>query len=562
MDGRSGKFAQFYNSMWRATIKQLPTSPNAFVSNLLAGSNALMTKKNKDASGKPTDDVRLQAAEAAELDAELLEDDGEGRFLLFNVVPSWMFSFVAHVALILLMAFLVMPRIEDKSVAFEASESVSEQIETIELNLDADLDLQEDALESEVNDEVVEVMDVTPEMEVDVTEEVFLEVDMAAEIFETAEAFSDSSEIGAPNEVVSRSSEESRERLLKDYGGSSASEEAVALALQWLVKHQLPDGGWCFDHRIGGEKFRDSPNAGELIEARAGATALALLPLLGQGHTHLAGKYKKEVRAGLEYLIQRGQPQRGGSISYLEPGGSMYSHGLVSIVFGEAFAMSQDPLLAPYAQGCIWYMEQAQDPVGGGWRYKPRQPGDTSAVGWQVMALKSAKLSGIQINKQTFRLIDKFLKNVSIDNGTFYGYSSPPPNRNRTRTAVGLLCRMYMGWEKDHPSLVKGIDFVSKAGPLQSGKVDIYYDYYGTQLMKQYGGEKWTKWNKVMRDALVETQSKRGNSAGSWFFPNDNHAEKGGRLYHTAMACMTLEVYYRYLPLYSQEATEDDFPLD
>ena len=40
-------------------------------------------------------------------DDEFLEDDqSEGRFLLFNVMPSWMFSFVVHVALILLMAFL------------------------------------------------------------------------------------------------------------------------------------------------------------------------------------------------------------------------------------------------------------------------------------------------------------------------------------------------------------------------------------------------------------------------------------------------------------------------
>ena len=82
--------------------------------------------------------------------------------------------------------------------------------------------------------------------------------------------------------------------------------------------------------------------------------------------------------------------------------------------------------------------------------------------------------------------------------------------------------------------------------------------------MKQYGGKEWTKWNDVMRDSLVESQNKKGNTTGSWFFDN-NHAHsasKGGRLYCTAMACMTLEVYYRYLPLYSSEVTEDEFPLD
>ena len=149
---------------------------------------------------------------------EFLEDDqSEGRFLLFNVMPSWLFSFVAHVALILLMAFLVLPTIESKSVAFEASESVSERLETIDLNLDADLDVQADVLESEITEDTVEIFEeVTPELEVDVAEE-FVEVDLASEIFESTEDFAESAEIGAVNETVSRSSAESRERLIKEY---------------------------------------------------------------------------------------------------------------------------------------------------------------------------------------------------------------------------------------------------------------------------------------------------------------------------------------------------------
>ncbi len=504
-------------------------------------------------------------------DDDFLEDDqSEGRFLLFNVMPSWVFSFIVHVALILLMAFLVMPTIEDKSVAFEASESVSERMETIDLNLDADLDVQEDALDSEVNEDIVEMMEeVAPEMEVEIAMEEFVEVDMASEIFESAEAFGESAEVGAVNETVSRSSEESRERLVKEYGGNSASEEAVALALAWIVKHQLPDGGWSFDHRIGDGKFRDSPNPGVLVKrsntairayARNGATALALLPLLGQGHTHLAGKYKKEVRRGLEYLLAKGQPQKGGSISYFEPGGEFYSHGLCSIVFAEAFAMSQDPLLAPYAQGCLWYLEQTQNQSLGGWQYRVGDDGDTSVVGWQVMAFKSGKLSGLQINKRTYQLIDKFLNNVSTNDGANYVYVPGRTKRNKSCTSIGILCRMYMGWKKDHPSIVKAVEYLSKEGPGN----DIYYNYYGTQVMKQYGGEEWTNWNKVMRDSLVKSQNKTGNTAGSWFFPKQfaGASNKGGRLYCTAMACMTLEVYYRYLPLYSQEATEDEFPLD
>jgi curved DNA-binding protein CbpA len=373
-------------------------------------------------------------------------------------------------------------------------------------------------------------------------------------------AFSQNFAVGMKNEFDSRSAE-SKERLLREYGGSKASEEAVALALKWIVDHQLPDGGWNFDHRIGGGGTdRSSPDPGELVEARAGATAMALLPLLGNGQTHLTGKYKDVVRRGLEYLMARGTPQRRGAVSFMEPGGTIYSHGLAAIVFAEAFAMTEDPLLAPFAQGSIWFIEQAQDPVGGGWRYKMNQPGDTSAVGWQVMAIKRAKLAGFQINKRTDKLIDKFLNAVSIKNGSIYGYDAPPARVNRGRrsvTAIGLLCRMYMGWEKDHPGLKAGVEWLSNDVGPDVGKdpenVNLYYNYYGTQVMKQYGGEHWKKWNAKMRDYLVLAQDKKGAATGSWMFNRHNHSsERGGRLYCTAMACMTLEVYYRYLPLYRQ----------
>ena len=527
-----------------------------------------------DKPAKPNDPGRKKKGKRAKkkkiIDEALLDDEpGENRFLLFNVMPSWLVSFIGHVVLILVMAFLIMPSIEDETVSFEASEVATESLDEIDLNLDADLDISEDVLETEITEEVVELVEeFAPEVDVEVPIENFNEVDLTSEIFDASASFTESFEVGAQNEVDSRSAE-SKQRLLREYGGSKASEEAVALALKWIVNHQLEDGGWNFDHTIG-KGDRSSPNPGHLVEARAGATAMALLPLLGNGQTHLTGKYKNVVRRGLEYLMARGAPQRNGAVSYMEPGGTMYSHGLASIVFAEAFAMTEDPLLAPFAQGSIWFIEQAQDPVGGGWRYKLNQPGDTSAVGWQVMAIKSAKLSGIQINSRTYKLIDKFLSNVSINNGSIYGYTTPPARVDKGRrgvSAIGLLCRMYMGWEKDHPGLKAGVEWLSnRVGPDVSkdlSKVNMYYNYYGTQVMKQYGGEHWKKWNAKMRDYLVAAQDKKGAAAGSWMFSPQSHTcEKGGRLYCTAMACMTLEVYYRYLPLYSQKATEDDFPLD
>ena len=107
-----------------------------------------------------------------------------------------------------------------------------------------------------------------------------------------------------------------------------------------------------------------------------------------------------------------------------------------------------------------------------------------------------------------------------------------------------------------------GVAALSKRGPRIKNELDSYYNYYGTQVMKQYGGKAWTDWNNVMRETLVKTQIKEGPGAGSWD-PGGTYADsKGGRLYGTCLSCMTLEVYYRYLPIYGEDSSSEEFKLD
>ena len=500
--------------------------------------------------------------------ADVVEDEEAGnRFVLFNVMPSWFVSFATHILVIFVLALMVMPSRKERTVALEASDQAVEAAESVDMNLDFELDAESALDASDMPEEdVSEVTDSFEEVEALPEEQYDIGDVMAAD-----EAF-ENEDIGmlatsALAEETGGRSGDSKERMKKKYGATAASEEAVALALKWIAKHQLPDGGWSLDHRIGPGKFRDSPDPGSLAEARNGATALALLPFLGAGSTHQTGEYKDVVRRGLEFLMKRAKSGgRGGrSISYLEPGGTMYSHGLVSIVFCEAYGMTRDPELGKFAQASVWYIEYAQDPLGGGWRYEPKQRGDTSAVGWQLMALKSGKITGLDINPRTYQLAEKFLDSVSHSGGAYYGYGDPPPITWKpadARTAVGLLCRMYMGWDKDMPGLVEGMKAISDKGPSTGTTADMYYNYYATQGMKHMGGKDWDSWNKKIRGFLVSSQAKDGNKAGSWHFGDTHTPKKGGRLYSTSLACMTLEVYYRYLPLYGDKASNDEFPLE
>jgi hypothetical protein len=233
----------------------------------------------------------------------------------------------------------------------------------------------------------------------------------------------------------------------------------------------------------------------------------------------------------------------------------MYSHGQASIALCEAYALTRDSRLREPAQAALDFIVSSQHP-GGGWRYFPGEAGDTSVVGWQIMALRSGQLSGLKVPPKTLHLAGNFLDSVQQDNtGGLYSYQpggSPTP----TMTAEALLCRQYSGWPQRHPGLVSGVQsLLTQHLPTRSDS-NMYYWYYATQVMHHMGGRAWDEWNYHMRDLLVDTQQTSGHQAGSWS-PSGGHDTSGGRVYMTALAICTLEVYYRHLPIYSAEATDE-----
>jgi hypothetical protein len=68
-------------------------------------------------------------------------------------------------------------------------------------------------------------------------------------------------------------------------------------------------------------------------------------------------------------------------------------------------------------------------------------------------------------------------------------------------------------------------------------------------------GYEWDKWNRAMRKLAVDSQVKEAKDCanGSWFNADDASAAAGGRLFQTSLNALTLEIYYRYLPLHKSE---------
>ena len=334
--------------------------------------------------------------------------------------------------------------------------------------------------------------------------------------------------------------------LLEKYGGTAASESAVQRALEWLVNMQRQDGSWNFND------VRSCSGAGE-IDNPMGATSYALLTFLGAGQTHREGRFRANVRAGLDFLLQHGRMVPAGAdlrgLNCREHD-NFYVQGAAAAVLCEAYSMTKDRRLRSPAEGAIRFISLAQDPRGGGWRYAPREPGCTSVTGLQLLALMTAKKAGIRVARRIFDGVSHYLDTVRSDRDGSgrYGYTVGTPRYKSSTTAIALLCRMHLGWERNHPELINGVRVLDERGPYDN----LYYCYYTTQVLRHWGGAQWRRWNDVMREELVRTQTSReGAEYGSWP-PRDrsDFSSAGGRLFVTCLCALTLEVYYRYEPIY------------
>ena len=84
---------------------------------------------------------------------------------------------------------------------------------------------------------------------------------------------------------------------------------------------------------------------------------------------------------------------------------------------------------------------------------------------------------------------------------------------------------------------------------LKANRVDFYYDYYATLAMYQHQGPIWLEWNENLKEVYIALQNTTGPDTGSWD-PKGQHVNAGGRVLATGLAVLSLEVYYRLLPMY------------
>ena len=456
----------------------------------------------------------------------------ESRWL--EEAPPWLASAMLHLLILIVAAILAMQAKEENS-----------------LNLIAEFSTIEGEQLLQESPELADSLELSPTTDL-LSEQSLTPLTMPLVSFEPTQPSPDGALLSSPSTSLSAAlsgrDPSMREALLKAYGGTEETEKAVLLGLEWLRRKQRDDGSWSLRGPF--------PGQGR-IENRNAATAMALLAFQGAGYLPEGkDRLSRPVRLGWDYL-----EQQQASSGFFPPGESkdhhFYTHSLCTIALCERLAMSNNPKLRPAAQAAIDYLVDTQAPAGG-WRYRPNENSDLSVTGWAMMALKSGSMAGLNVPSPVFKRIGDFLDTVQVQQGVRYKYVEYEvynPESMPTMTAVGLLCRQYLGWPRTDDRLHQGVEHILRNPPVWGRrKTNVYYWYYATQVCKHMGEPMWSEWNLVMRELLPKHQEDKGREKGSWPPDGDRWGFEGGRLYQTCMSLYILEVYYRHLPLYQRDA--------
>jgi len=322
----------------------------------------------------------------------------------------------------------------------------------------------------------------------------------------------------------------------------------VIASLQWLARHQNPDGSWHARQRC--EVCPDRGSA----EHDPGLTGLALLAFVGAGYTHLSrdvhqGRcFGDTVKRAIQWIATHQDAD--GAIGPRDAKKFMYNHAICTLALCETYAITGSMLFKDAAQRAVTFLLAAQNP-GKGWRYHSRSgENDASVTGWAVMALASARLCDLAVPRASLDGALALLRELTDENGrTGYSWRGTAKvvidgvndgfDHHEAMTAIALMsARLLRDGPKPDARLV-----ASDPPAWSPDELDFYYWYCGTLALvgTLHAGE----WRKRLRAALLPRQNRTGCLAGSWD-PVDRWSSEGGRIYATAINALSLEDHYCY----------------
>jgi hypothetical protein len=351
-----------------------------------------------------------------------------------------------------------------------------------------------------------------------------------------------------------------RARALARHGGTAATERAVEAALDWLARHQEPDGGWDadgFPGRCAGEPRCEGVGKGQHGEEGgcpfdAAISGLAVLAFVGAGR----GPWVEGDPHGP--VVERG-------LARLARGDDVWSLPISTQAFAEAEAAEGKGRFAEATRARAARLLAARR-EDGGWGYLGgfREGSDVPYTALAVAALVAARDVGTALPAGLAADADRFLSSLEADRGRL-AYWRDGRSAGYTPTAAnGLAAAAVREWlevgrggarHRAHLLLTAKapewrISFREMDVPghgrrrVQVGHLSLYEWWYGTEAKFQ-AGVGWGTWYAALSAALLSHQRTTGCARGSWDPEGVYERQTGGRVFATALAALMLETPYR-----------------
>ena len=314
-------------------------------------------------------------------------------------------------------------------------------------------------------------------------------------------------------------------------------DKLVARGLDWVASTQSRLGHW-------------SANDSRYPTAM---TALAGVALLSEGSTTTQGKYSKNIRLAVDYLLSRsrpngliGDPARDDRYTY----GHGYSMLFLSQVLGEEEDESRRKELIDVLTRAVVFTGQAQT-AAGGWGYVSAKDGNDFDEGsttiTQVQGLRGCRNAGIPVPKEIIDKAVQYIRKCTLPDGGVQ-YSSKGGGGRPAISAAAIACLFNAG-EYDSEYVPKLLDYCK---PQPGATFPTRASATGTTpttTMPRCGIAKGARSGKATATRSSAKLASEATENGKYVVWNQGYI---GPIYTTAINLTILQLENGALPIYQR----------
>lgn len=304
------------------------------------------------------------------------------------------------------------------------------------------------------------------------------------------------------------------------------TQSALDRGLQYLYSKQQSDGSW---------------------DQRVETTAFAILATLSNGHTLQDGRYTREMRKAVTYLLAC-QSADGLIADAGNTRTGMVAHSYATLALTQMQGMIPDASTQRAIRKAVKRIESAQT-ADGTWRADSLGRGNVISLTFrQIIVLRAAKDNGLFVSDGHIKAAAEHVKRRWDIRAGRYRYETttwadgPQMKYGSTAAELGALL---LGGEYEAKELTNAITYLE-----QQTDRDYYFWQnllFGSFLYHQVGGVAWEKYYNRVQSMLLESQ----HANGFWDWEK-NEIALATRTHQTAMALWVLSVPAEYLPIFQR----------